>query len=160
MDKTSSFETYQNGGTTLELQLTILIVLTARRWRSLADEKLRSINQSSARMEAMAAILNSPALSSQVEIAKRLRIEGPTITRMIDTLQKDELVERVPHPTDRRTKQLRLTAEGEERLHEVFDLMDPLREQLFEGFTREELEQHFKFLQRLMDRLDSGKIGT
>ena len=47
-------------------------------------------------MEALAAIINSPSLSAQVDIAKRLRIEGPTMTRMLDTLEADGLVERLP----------------------------------------------------------------
>ena len=37
----------------------------------------------------------------QVQIANRLRIEGPTITRMIDALSRDGLVERNAAPASR-----------------------------------------------------------
>ena len=109
----TNFHIYSQGGTTRDIRLTVNLVIVARRWRSLLDERLRAIGQSAARMEAMGAIINSPSLSAQVDIAKRLRIEGPTMTRMLDTLEADGLVERLPDPADRRTKQLRLTAEGE-----------------------------------------------
>ena len=62
-----------------QLQLTILLVLVARKWRSLLDEKLRPSGQSSARMEALSAILNSPDGSAQVDIARRLRIADASV---------------------------------------------------------------------------------
>ena len=151
-----SYAVYRTGGTTRELRFTVQLVLAARRWRSLLDEHLRRIEQSSARMEAMAAILASPPLSAQVDIAKRLRIEGPTLTRMLDTLEKDGLVERLPDPADRRTKKLRLTPEGEEALEEIFEIVDVLRARLLEGVPPEMIEQGNEFLAGLMGKLDAG----
>jgi MarR family transcriptional regulator for hemolysin len=152
----SNFAVYRDGGTTPEIRLTINLVLVARRWRSLLDERLRLIGQSSARMEALAAIMNSPALSAQVNIAKRLRIEGPTMTRMLDTLEADGLVERLPDPSDRRTKQLRLTAEGERALEEIFVIADELRGRLLDGLPADRMDELIDFLGLLTERLDTG----
>jgi MarR family transcriptional regulator for hemolysin len=152
----SNFEIYRGGGTTREIRLTINLVIVARRWRSLLDERLRLIGQSAARMEAMGAIMNSPALSAQVDIAKRLRIEGPTMTRMLDTLEADGLVERLPDPSDRRTKQLRLTAEGERALEEIFTIADELRDRLLDGLPVDKIDELNAFLGLLTERLDDG----
>ncbi len=152
----SSYAIYRTGGTTPEIRFTVQLVLAARRWRSLLDEHLRPIEQSSARMEAMAAILASPPLSAQVDIAKRLRIEGPTLTRMLDTLEKDGLVERLPDPTDRRTNKLRLTPAGEKALEEIFEIVDVLRARLLDGVSPETVEQGNEFLAGLMGKLDAG----
>jgi len=152
----SNFAIYRDGGTTREIRLTINLVLVARRWRSLLDERLRLIGQSSARMEALGAIMNSPALSAQVNIAKRLKIEGPTMTRMLDTLEADGLVERLPDPSDRRTKQLRLTAEGERVLQEIFTIADELRDRLLDGLPAEKIDELNAFLGLLTGRLDEG----
>src|SRR5690606_10989024 len=129
----SNFDIYRDGDTTRDIRLTVNLVIVARRWRSLLDDRLRLVGQSSARMEALAAIINSPSLSAQVDIAKRLRIEGPTMTRMLDTLEKDGLVERLADPADRRTKQLRLTAAGEEILAAIFEIADEMRARLLDG---------------------------
>src|SRR6187402_3373280 len=51
----SNFEIYRAGGTRPDIRLTINLVLVARRWRSLMDDRLRLVGQSSARMEALAA---------------------------------------------------------------------------------------------------------
>lgn len=152
----SSYAVYRQGGRTPEIHFTIQLVLVARRWRSLIDEHLRRIDQSSARMEAMSAILASPPLSAQVDIARRLRIEGPTLTRMLDTLEKDGLVERLPDPTDRRTKKLRLTPAGEKALEEIFDIVDVLRARLLAGLSPEAIEQGNELLAGLLGKLDAG----
>src|SRR5688500_5213492 len=152
----SNFEIYRDGGTTREIRLTINMVLVARRWRSLLDERLRALGQSSARMEALAAIFNSPSRSAQVDIAKRLRIEGPTMTRMLDTLEKDGLVERLPDPTDRRSKQLRLTPAGERVLEEVFEVVDDLRDRLIDGLPEDRIDELNNLLVTLTERLDAG----
>ena len=152
----SNFEIYRTGGTTRDIRLTINLVIVARRWRSLLDDRLRLVGQSSARMEALAAIINSPALSAQVGIAKRLRIEGPTMTRMLDTLEADGLVERLPDPTDRRTKQLRLTAEGERVLEEIFAIADEMRSRLLDGMPADTVDELNGFLCLLTERLDAG----
>lgn len=152
----SSYGLYREGKTTPHIRLTIHMVLAARRWRSLLDEKLRPIEQSSARMEAMSAILNSPPLSPQVDIAKRLRIEGPTLTRMLDSLEKDRLVERLPDPADRRTKQLRVTDEGERVLKEIFEIADAMRARLLHGYSDEQIAHINEFFAELLERLDAG----
>jgi len=152
----SNFEIYRRGGTTRDIRLTINLVLVARRWRSLLDERLRIVGQSSARMEALAAIMNSPALSPQVDIAKRLRIEGPTMTRMLDTLEADGLVERLPDPGDRRTKQLRLTSEGERVLADIFVIADEMRDRLLDGLPADRIDELNGFLGLLSERLDAG----
>jgi MarR family transcriptional regulator for hemolysin len=143
----SNFEIYREGGTTREIRVTVNLVLVARRWRSLLDERLRAIGQSSARMEALAAIVNSPWPSAQVDIAKRLRI---------DTLEADGLVERLPDPTDRRSKQLRLTPAGERVLEEIFTIADELRDRLLRGIPPEKMEELNELLVMLTERLDAG----
>lgn len=150
----SKFIDYGKGNISPELVLTMQMVLVARRWRSLLDEHLRPIDQSAARMEALAAIYASPPLSPQVEVARRLRIEGPTLTRMLDALEKDWLVERLPDKTDRRTKLLRLTSQGEATLEDIFRICDDLRMKLVDGFTEEQITTHSTFLRELMGRLD------
>lgn len=152
----SNFEIYRQGGSTPDIMLTVALVLVARRWRALIDERLRPLGQSSARMEALSAIVNAPDPSSQVVIANRLRIEGPTMTRMIDALSRDGLVERRTAPEDRRTRYLSLTQAGEGALEEIFTTTDPMRERLLEGFSPEDLERVREVLMLMLARLDAG----
>jgi MarR family transcriptional regulator for hemolysin len=138
------------------LRLTIDMVLAARRWRALLDDRLRPLGQSAARMEAMAVISRSPPDSAQIEIARRIGIEGATFTRMLDALEADEMVERRPHPTDRRTKLIRLTPSGESALAEILAVADRLRTQLLAGIDVGEVDRANLFLEALLWRMDEG----
>ncbi|MFE3762560.1 MarR family winged helix-turn-helix transcriptional regulator [Streptomyces sp. NPDC059104] len=63
------------------------------------------------------------------ELAERMTCEPSNTTFVVDKLEKQGLVERHPHPTDRRAKHLVLTAEGAElrtRLLELLVVDSPL----------------------------------
>lgn len=65
--------------------------------------------------------------TSQARVASALDIETISVVRLIDTLQEAGLIERRPHPTDRRVRQLWLTAAGEAalmRIHAIAALVD------------------------------------
>lgn len=55
------------------------------------------------------------------ELAHRMVCEPPNATFVIDRLEKQGLIERRPHPTDRRAKQVVLTDAGHRRRAEVLD---------------------------------------
>ena len=81
------------------------------------------------------------------------------MTRMLDTLEADGLVERLPDPGDRRTKQLRVTEQGEAALREIFAIADELRGRLLEGVPEEQMDELNAFLGALSERLDAGLPG-
>ncbi|WP_039802859.1 MarR family winged helix-turn-helix transcriptional regulator [Nocardia araoensis] len=63
------------------------------------------------------------------ELAERMSCEPSNATFIVDKLQRQGLIERRPHPTDRRAKHLVLTAEGaalRERLLELLTQDSPL----------------------------------
>ncbi|MEU4728347.1 MULTISPECIES: MarR family winged helix-turn-helix transcriptional regulator [unclassified Streptomyces] len=63
------------------------------------------------------------------ELADRMSCEPSNTTFVVDKLEKQSLIERHPHPTDRRAKHLVLTAEGaalRTRLLELLAVDSPL----------------------------------
>lgn len=137
------------------MRLTVQLVLIARRWRSLLDDRLRLIGQSSARMEALWAIAYTPPQSPQIEIARRIGIEGATLTRMLDTLEAEGLVERVPDPSDRRSKHIRITDEGKAVLEEIVAIADELRTTLVKGIAGSAIDEANDFLAEILGRLEA-----
>ncbi len=45
-------------------------------------------------------------------LAERVGIEGATIVRVVDELEREDLIRRIPDDTDRRVKLIQLTDEG------------------------------------------------
>jgi MarR family transcriptional regulator for hemolysin len=142
------------------LRLTVQMVLIARRWRSLLDERLRPLGHSSARMEAMSTIAYAPPFSQQIELAKRLGVEGATFTRMLDSLEAAGLVERLADPSDRRANRIRLTKTGEAALAEITTLAERLRAHLLEGIAPPAIDGANAFMAKLLARLDEDFPAT
>lgn len=142
------------------MRLTIQMVLIGRLWRARVDDKLRPLQQSASRLETLGAIFSSPRLSQQIDIAKRLRIEGPSLTRMLHSLEKENLVTRQSDPNDGRSKLLVLTEEGQSVLEEIFELVDDMRNKLLADIPPETIEAMSGFLSEMIKRLDSGSPGV
>ncbi|PQA89544.1 hypothetical protein CW354_01340 [Marinicaulis flavus] len=139
-----------------DLRLTISIVRTGRIWRSIVDEHLRQLGHSASRMEVMATIYFSPPFTTQIQIAKRVGIEGPTLTRTLDMLEADGLVERLPDPSDRRNKHLRVTEKGVDALNDIMEIAEKLRARLLADMSAEDVNVANKLLSLMQERLDEG----
>jgi MarR family transcriptional regulator for hemolysin len=146
----------RDGYPSAHLSLTIRVVMAGRRWRALIDEHLRLQGHSASRMEAMASIAYAPAGTTQIQIAKRIGIEGPTLTRTLDLLEADGLVERLADPNDRRNKHMRLTRAGCAALAEMFKITEALRARLLDGLVEADIVQTDRFLDELVNRIEGG----
>jgi DNA-binding MarR family transcriptional regulator len=60
---------------------------------------------------------NGPRTPS--ELADRLQITTASVTELVDRLQRDALVSRLPHPTDRRKLLITLTPDGVRKSEQV-----------------------------------------
>ena len=78
------------------------------------------------------------------------------MTRMIDGLARDGLVERLPSPSDRRTKYLVLTGKGLAELERIFAIYDDMRGRLLCDVAPQEVAALNGFFDRLLARLDAG----
>ena len=150
----SSFETYREGGTTSSISALIKMVLIVRQFRNRLDGKLRTINQTCSRMETLSAILNIQGPKSQSDIAKRLRVEAATVTRMVDILSKEGLVERSPDPNDRRVNLLSISPKGEIVLEQIFEIYDELRHHMLEGLAPEDVDTMHRLFDHMTSRLE------
>jgi DNA-binding MarR family transcriptional regulator len=95
-----------------------MAVFTAilRSWQLLNDEVQRVMRRHDltfARYEVLTWLATDPESSVTLSwISKTLRIPPATVTNIIDRLEQDELIRRLPHPTDARTTLAEITARG------------------------------------------------
>ena len=84
------------------------------------------------------------------ELAARMSCEPSNATAVIDKLEGLRLIERRPHPTDRRAKKLHVTADGADRRKRLMVL---LREELLiTGLSDQERDTLKDLLSRALDR--------
>ena len=143
---------------TLDMSLMFKMVLAVRGFRGHLDERLRKIGHSTSRMETLSAIKTMQGPKSQSDVAKRLRVEGATVTRMVDILSKEGLVERTPSPTDRRVNLLSITAAGETVLADLFGAYDRTKKHVLADISSEQMIALHNALDAMISQLDLPRL--
>jgi Transcriptional regulators len=87
--------------------------------------------------------------TAQLDLARSLGIESPTLTRHLDNLERNGLVIRRQSEEDRRAVRVELTKAGEEAHRRMLAAVIAFNRRLQAGIDREELQQ----LEGLLDRL-------
>lgn len=130
------------------------LAVLARLWRTELDRRLKPFGLSQARFIVMIHVSEQPADATQLEIADRARIRGPTLVRQLDQLEAEGLVERRDAQNDRRAKTVHLTPAGERRLADALAVANALRVEMLDGSDPHEIERTTRLLVTLTQRVD------
>ena len=84
--------------------------------------------------------------SSLTQISQGLMLENPTVTGLIDRLEKSGYVKRSDHPNDRRVYLVYLTEKGNRVADKALPIVKKLNEEVKKGYSREEIENFKKVL--------------
>ncbi|HEX3791242.1 MAG TPA: MarR family transcriptional regulator [Pseudonocardiaceae bacterium] len=88
--------------------------------QSAVDTALRPHGLTFARFEALVLLFHSQRGSLPMRVmGQRLQLHPTSVTNIVDRLEADGLVKRIPHPTDRRTTLVEITEEGKQRRSEA-----------------------------------------
>ncbi|MEE3624235.1 MarR family transcriptional regulator [Nitrospirillum sp. BR 11752] len=112
----------------------------ARFWRREADATLKAYGQSEATTLPLVVLARLGDGIRQGQLADHVGVEGPSLVRLVDMLERDGLLERRTDPRDRRVKTLHLTAEGRALAVRLDDVLDGMRRRLLAEVTPEQLE--------------------
>ncbi|MEW2287401.1 MarR family transcriptional regulator [Streptomyces sp. NPDC047841] len=85
---------------------------TTYRLRQFVEARLREKGASVARLRAMRMLAQAQKPLRMRDLSEMAGIAARTATTIVDSLERDGLVERVRHPQDRRAFLVRLTEEG------------------------------------------------
>ena len=98
-------------------------------------------------------------LLAQNEISRELNVSRTNITNLIDGLERDGLVERMPNPTDRRVSYAQLTERGRALCVKLMPTMAQLMEDATRDFSIEERAQFKAFLYRVQRNIVTAHPG-
>ncbi|KQY19357.1 MULTISPECIES: MarR family winged helix-turn-helix transcriptional regulator [Rhizobium/Agrobacterium group] len=103
-----------------------------RKLRALFDARVKARGLTLSRARALFALSKRDGLN-QRELADELGIETPTIVRLLDGMEKQGFIERRVEASDRRAKQIHMTARGRNIAGEIDKLACEIREQVLGG---------------------------
>ncbi|HEY0808519.1 MAG TPA: MarR family transcriptional regulator, partial [Longimicrobiales bacterium] len=83
------------------------------------------------------------------QLAERIACVKSNVTQLVDRLEADELVRRVPDPSDRRSVRAEITDEGRNRYEQGLQALETAENEVISELAFEDREE----LHRLLDRL-------
>ncbi|TAK33881.1 MAG: MarR family transcriptional regulator [Chloroflexota bacterium] len=138
--------------TTIETVVTLLR-MQGRLVRSL-DERFRPFGLTAAKFDLLMVLHRAPSRRLTMwEIGRHLGVTRTNVTGLVDGLERDNLVRRLPHPEDRRSLLAELTAEGEELVHRVLPETWSWMDDLLDDFSLDEKHQMLRLLRKVQARL-------
>ncbi|MFD7734909.1 MarR family winged helix-turn-helix transcriptional regulator [Kitasatospora phosalacinea] len=129
---------------------------TTHRLRVFVDGRLREHGASVARLRTLRVLALSGEPLRMRDLAEHVGNAARTTTTIVDSLERDGLVERVRHPTDRRAFLLTLTAEGARRHREAEELDRAALAAATGTLNDTEREQLRTLLGRIRAAVDTG----
>jgi MarR family transcriptional regulator for hemolysin len=131
------------------------IVVAGRRWRKLANERIRPTGHTMARWETLFLVAFSDHALTQGELARLLNVEGPTLVRMLDVLSKEGLIERKQSEIDRRVTTNAITPKGRQAIDDIMSVTNALRSEVLSAVEPHELAIALKVLGQIIERIDA-----
>jgi len=126
----------------------------SRAWRSELDRRLVGLGLSQARWLVLLHLARFTEMPTQRELAQSVGVEGPTLARLLDSLESQELVTRVAVPEDRRAKKIALQPKAQPLIEEIEAISTQLRHEVFAGIDEDDLRRcqqvHARVLGNLM----------
>ena len=135
--------------------LAVRIGIAGRLLRVLADAELADTGVAAPGLGVLMRLLELDA-PTQTELARRQRVEPPSMCRMIDRLERNGLVARAADPHDRRATRIRLTPTGREVAERGAAVVADIDTRVLGDLSADERRLLTDLLARLIDRLPPG----
>jgi DNA-binding MarR family transcriptional regulator len=103
-------------------------------------------------------LLASRRANTPSQLKQQLGTDTAGMTRLLDRLVDKGLLRRVPHPDDRRSVVVELTAEGRAIVGRVPPIFGRASKQLLYGFTADEIAQMTGMLTRMLANLTGEEL--
>jgi MarR family transcriptional regulator, transcriptional regulator for hemolysin len=114
-------------------QIGVQLVQLGRRWRRVLDEELSGYGLTDATWRPLFHLGRLGDGIRQTELAEALGIQGPSLVRLLDNLERDGLIVRREDRGDRRAKSLAMTDGGRRVYAKVQAVTEQVADRLLAG---------------------------
>lgn len=135
------------------LRFGLELVLVARRWRRIVDQRLAARGLSDASWTPLVHLAVAGDGITQTELAERIGLDGSSLVRTLDRLAGQGLIERRLDPGDRRLRRIHLTEAGRQATRAIREKLTSAEFELLADFTDDELAALLDGFDRLSQRI-------
>jgi MarR family transcriptional regulator for hemolysin len=136
----------------LNREFAFTLMDVARLMKTYADQRARQFGISKAQWGVLMRLQLAEGLN-QAELAEALDLQPITLTRLLDVLATNGLIERKPDPKDRRANLLYLTPAARPLLERLNELGTDMMANVLEGIDRTTVERMLADLQTVRGNL-------
>jgi MarR family transcriptional regulator, transcriptional regulator for hemolysin len=129
------------------------INLASRTIVRVLDARLRPFGFAMSHLPVLRALAEGGALA-QKELARRARVEQPTMAEMLSRMERDGLIEREQNREDKRGSLTSLSRSARMRFPKAAEALHEGERQAMAGFSDDEKALFLDFLQRVVRNLD------
>jgi MarR family transcriptional regulator, negative regulator of the multidrug operon emrRAB len=147
------FETLYPEASRAATECAMNLVKTGEMILTRVAEVLRPFGLSPAGGLILSMLSDSPEPLGPGQIRDRLLVAGPTVTGLVDSLERQGLVRRVAHPVDRRRLLVELTDRGGEVAHAFLPVIHTAQRPWLACLTASEQLQLIELLGRVQEHL-------
>src|ERR1700722_15825755 len=144
----------------LEIRIWLRLLACANRIETALQRRIvGEFGISLARFDLLAQLERAGGMLTMTDASRRMMVTNGAITGLVDRLAQEGFVAREPHPTDRRTIQVRLTDEGRGRFLAMARENEGWAASLLAGVKVQEKEQLLSGLGALKRQLDAAGLA-
>ena len=129
--------------------------LLARRWRQRLDAHLLLTGLTDATWAPLIHLDETGGGISQTNLARRVGVDGSSLVRVLDILERQGLIERRRCETDGRARLVSLTPEGERRVARIRHEFDKGERTLLAGLSDQDLAGVLACFDRIEQRIEA-----
>ncbi|WP_042958917.1 transcriptional regulator SlyA [Erwinia tasmaniensis] len=120
-----------------------------RIWRALIDQRLKPLDLTQTHWVTLHNIHQLPPEQSQIQLAKAIGIEQPSLVRTLDQLEEKGLISRSTCASDRRAKRISLTRQAEPIITQVEEVISSTRDDILVGISPAEIDKMLTLVAKL-----------
>lgn len=139
---------------TVNRELFDALSMVNRKLRAVFDARVKERGLTLPRARALFVLTRKDG-RNQRELADELDIETPTLVRLLDGMEKQGFIERRVEASDRRAKQIHMTAFGRTVADDILRLADEIRAEVLQGVDAAELAVTLKVVRSIADNVQS-----
>ena len=102
---------------------------------------------------------NNPGKDTAADIVELRMLSKGAVSKAVESLIQKSLLERIPDTEDRRKIHLRLKSQAGPVTESIDRVREEFLDTVLEGFTKDELELHSQFFDRLIDNTKRAMEG-
>ncbi|KEA52882.1 transcriptional regulator SlyA [Mangrovibacter sp. MFB070] len=120
-----------------------------RVWRALIDLRLKPLELTQTHWVTLHNIHQLPPEQSQIQLAKAIGIEQPSLVRTLDQLEQKGLISRHTCANDRRAKRIKLTDKAQPIIEQMEQVISRTRGEILGGVSQQEIDTLISLIGRL-----------